>query len=47
MTTGGYDSLRTYLIKRLFLFVPTALGVSVVIFVMLHTIPGDYATVLL
>ena len=39
--------MRTYLIKRLFLFVPTALGVSVVIFVMLHTIPGDYATALL
>ena len=39
--------MRTYLIKRLLLFVPTAFGVSIFIFVMLHTIPGDYATALL
>lgn len=39
--------MGTYLIKRLFLFVPTAFGVSIFIFVMLHTIPGDYATTLM
>ena len=39
--------MRTYLAKRLLLFVPTAFGVSVFIFVMLHAIPGDYATALL
>ncbi len=39
--------MRTYLTKRLLLFVPTAFGVSVIIFAMLHTIPGDYATALL
>ena len=39
--------MRNYLLKRLLLFVPTAFGVSVVIFAMLHTIPGDYATALL
>jgi peptide/nickel transport system permease protein len=39
--------MRTYLLKRLLLFVPTAFGVSIFIFVMLHTIPGDYATALL
>ena len=39
--------MRTYLLKRLLLFVPTAFGVSVIIFAMLHTIPGDYATALL
>ena len=38
--------MRTYLLKRLLLFIPTAFGVSIVIFVMLHTIPGDYATAL-
>ena len=38
--------MRTYLLKRLLLFIPTAFGVSLVIFVMLHTIPGDYATAL-
>ena len=39
--------MRTYLMKRLLLFIRTAFGVSVFIFVMLHTIPGDYATTLL
>ena len=39
--------MRSYLMKRLLLFIPTAFGVSVFIFVMLHTIPGDYATTLL
>jgi peptide/nickel transport system permease protein len=38
--------MRPYLIKRLLLFIPTTFGVSVFIFVMLHTIPGDYATAL-
>lgn len=33
-----------YLIRRLFLFIPTAIGVSIVIFFLLHVIPGDYAT---
>jgi len=40
-------AMRTYLLKRLLLFVPTAFGVSIFIFMMLHTIPGDYATALL
>jgi len=39
--------MSVYIIKRLLLFVPTAFGVSVFIFLMLHTIPGDYATALL
>ncbi|HZA24812.1 MAG TPA: ABC transporter permease [Dehalococcoidia bacterium] len=39
--------MSSYLTKRLILFIPTAFGVSVFIFVMLHTIPGDYATSLL
>lgn len=39
--------MRTYLFKRLLLFIPTAFGVSIFIFIMLHTIPGDYATALL
>lgn len=39
--------MRTYIIKRLLLFIPTAFGVSLFIFLMLHTIPGDYATALL
>jgi len=39
--------MQTYLIRRLLLFVPTFLGVSVFIFIMLHTIPGDYATALM
>ena len=39
--------MRTYLLRRLALFIPTAFGVSVFIFLMLHVIPGDYATTLL
>jgi peptide/nickel transport system permease protein len=39
--------MRTYLTRRLLLFIPTAFGVSLFIFIMLHTIPGDYATALL
>jgi peptide/nickel transport system permease protein len=39
--------LRAYLTRRLLLFIPTAFGVSLFIFFMLHTIPGDYATALL
>lgn len=39
--------MRPYLLRRLMLFIPTAFGVSVFIFVMLHTIPGDYATTVL
>jgi peptide/nickel transport system permease protein len=39
--------LRNYIIRRLALFIPTAFGVSLFIFMMLHVIPGDYATSLL
>jgi peptide/nickel transport system permease protein len=39
--------MRPYLLRRLILFIPNAFGVSVFIFVMLHTIPGYYATALL
>lgn len=39
--------MRTYLLRRLALFIPTAFGVSIFIFMMLHVIPGDYATQLL
>lgn len=39
--------MRTYMIRRLLLFIPTAFGVSIFIFMMLHSIPGDYATALL
>ena len=39
--------MRTYILRRLLLFIPTAFGVSVVIFVLLNIIPGDYVTVLM
>lgn len=39
--------MRAYILRRMALFVPTAFGVSVFIFLMLHVIPGDYATTLL
>lgn len=36
-----------YIIKRLLLFIPTLLGISVIVFLLLHLMPGDPATVLL
>ena len=39
--------MRNYVLRRMVLFVPTAIGVSLFIFGMLHVIPGDYATSLL
>ena len=39
--------MRAYILRRIALFIPTAFGVSVFIFLMLHVIPGDYATTLL
>jgi peptide/nickel transport system permease protein len=39
--------MRNYVLRRMVLFVPTAIGVSLFIFAMLHVIPGDYAASLL
>ncbi len=36
--------MTSYVIRRLLLFIPTAVGVSLIIFFLLHIIPGDYAT---
>ncbi len=36
--------MTNYILQRLALFGPTAFGVSLFIFLMLHVIPGDYAT---
>ena len=36
--------MTSYVIRRLLLFIPTAIGVSLIIFFLLHIIPGDYAT---
>ncbi|MFQ5860362.1 MAG: ABC transporter permease [Dehalococcoidia bacterium] len=38
--------MREYILRRLVLFIPTAFGVSVLIFLMLRVIPGDYAATL-
>jgi peptide/nickel transport system permease protein len=39
--------MRNYALRRIVLFIPTAIGVSLFIFAMLHVIPGDYAASLL
>ena len=39
--------MKNYIIRRLLLFVPTLLGVSMVIFTLLRVIPGDPATAML
>ena len=39
--------MRQYLLRRLLLFVPTLIGASIVIFVILRILPGDVATIIL
>ena len=38
--------MRTYVLRRLALFVPTLLGVSILIFVLMRLVPGDIAEIL-
>jgi peptide/nickel transport system permease protein len=40
-------NLRNYIIKRFLLAIPTLIGVSILVFSMLHLIPGDPAEVML
>ncbi|MBI4200677.1 MAG: ABC transporter permease [Chloroflexi bacterium] len=39
--------MRKYILRRLLLFIPTLLGVSIAIFVLLRVIPGDIAVLIL
>lgn len=39
--------MRKYIIRRLLLFIPTLIGVSIAIFLLLRVIPGDVAEVIL
>jgi peptide/nickel transport system permease protein len=38
--------MRTYVLRRLLLFVPTLIGVSILIFVLMRLVPGDIAEIL-
>jgi len=38
--------MRTYALRRLLLFIPAVLGLTLVVFVMMRLIPGDIATIL-
>jgi peptide/nickel transport system permease protein len=38
--------MRTYVIRRLLLFIPTLVGASILIFVLLRLVPGDIAEIL-
>src|SRR5574342_120860 len=38
--------MRTYVLRRLVLFVPTLLGASILIFVLMRLVPGDIAEIL-
>jgi peptide/nickel transport system permease protein len=38
--------MRTYVIRRLLLFIPTLIGASVLIFVLMRLVPGDIAEIL-
>ncbi|MDQ0189044.1 ABC transporter permease [Alicyclobacillus cycloheptanicus] len=39
--------MGTYIVKRLLLFIPTVLGITVITFLLLHLIPGDPGMVIL
>ncbi len=39
--------MQTYMLKRLFLLLPVLLGISLVVFFVIHLIPGDPVTVML
>ena len=36
-----------YILKRLLLMIPTLLGVALVVFVLMHVVPGDIALLIL
>ncbi len=38
--------MRDYIIRRLLMFIPSLLGVCIVIFVLMRMVPGDYAEIL-
>ncbi|MBI3325920.1 MAG: ABC transporter permease [Nitrospinae bacterium] len=38
--------MRTYVVRRLLLFIPAVLGVTLVVFVLMRLVPGDIATIL-
>ena len=39
--------MRTYVIRRMLLFLPTLLGVSLIVFIILRIVPGDPAYIML
>jgi peptide/nickel transport system permease protein len=39
--------MRKYVVRRVLLFIPTLVGVSIVIFIILRVIPGDIASIIL
>ena len=43
----GENMRAKYIMKRLLYVIPTAFGVLVIIFILLRSMPGDFATALL
>ena len=39
--------MRMYILKRLLALVPTLLGITILVFLMVHLVPGDPAQVML
>jgi peptide/nickel transport system permease protein len=39
--------MLAYIIRRIFVIIPTLLGVSIIVFLMLHLMPGDPAELLM
>ncbi len=43
----GVGAMKEYILRRLMLLVPTVMGVTVIVFLMMHFIPGDPVAILL
>jgi peptide/nickel transport system permease protein len=43
---AGRAALHKYVVRRLLLFVPTLVGASILIFVLMRLVPGDVAEIL-
>ncbi|MCX6022393.1 MAG: ABC transporter permease [Chloroflexi bacterium] len=41
ITAQGYKSMREYIIKRVFLMIPSLFGVALVVFILIRLAPGD------
>src|SRR5262249_2325021 len=44
---GGSEPVWQYIVKRILLMIPTLLGAALVVFLLMHVVPGDIALLIL